>query len=343
MLKNFILSSRLINRIEKINHKNNAIFQFLFYDFEDNFDIENYSLINKKDKNAPKFIINNKRTIKSLKNLNFKNFNISSIFFFLEEIATKNFKKMCDFLGENEVVTIKKKIQNKFKSLNEIDKIKNKIYSFGNKIEKHIRFINKYKEMLLLFPQLKENLIEFMEEDNYPFFKEFNYINEESGNDFANVFFDMYSLTIYFLKKKDALINEIKKYKEKYQLLLDNYYQLEIVERIYNLLISEINKEYNVLDYFEQEKKNIADMLLNYPAQKASSCSPKKLNKGQNEIFNQQLENEQKKLPDTITKLRNISLNDIGTRFKNYLEFDILSFTQVKFDVILFLYQNKYI
>ena len=134
---------------------------------------------------------------------------------------------MCDFLGENEVVTIKKKIQNKFKSLNEIDKIKNKIYSFGNKIEKHIRFINKYKEMLLLFPQLKENLIEFMEEDNYPFFKEFNYINEESGNDFANVFFDMYSLTIYFLKKKDALINEIKKYKEKYQLLLDNYINLK--------------------------------------------------------------------------------------------------------------------
>ena len=338
-----MLSSRLINRIEKINHKNNAIFQFLFYDFEDNFDIENYSLINKKDKNAPKFIINNKRTIKSLKNLNFKNFNISSIFFFVEEIATKNFKKMCDFLGENEVVTIKKKIQNKFKSLNEIDKIKNKIYSFGNKIEKHIRFINKYKEMLLLFPQLKENLIEFMEEDNYPFFKEFNYINEESGNDFANVFFDMYSLTIYFLKKKDALIDKIKKYKEKYQLLLDNYYQLEIVERIYNLLRSEINKEYNVLDYFEQEKKNIADMFLNFFTKKASSYSSKKLNKDQIEIFNQQLENEQKKLANTITKLRNISLNDIGTRFKNYLEFDILSFTQVKFDVILFLYQNKYI
>lgn len=338
-----MLSSGMINRIGKIIHQNDAAFQFLFYNIEDNLNIENYSLINEKEKKEPKFKINNKSTNKSLNNLNYKNFDISSIFRFTEELATKNFQKMSDFLGENEVTIIKKKINDKFKSLGKIDNAKKEIASFGNKIEKYILFINKYKEMLILFPQIKENLTQFIEMDDYPSFEEFDYIPEENGNYFANVFFDMYSLTIYFLKNKNVLLDETKKYKEKYQLLLDNYYQLEIVERIYNLLKSEINKNYDVLDYFEQEKKNIADIFLNFFAKKTNSDFQKKLNKGQNEIFKEKLEDEQKMLEDTVKKLQNISLNDIETRFKNYLDFDILSFTQAKFDVILFLYQNKFI
>ena len=60
-------------------------------------------------------------------------------------------------------------------------------------------------------------------------------------------------------------------------------------------------------------------------------------------IFQKRCEIEKKKFEDAVEKLKNISLNDIGLKFKNYIDFDILSFTQTKFDVILFLCQNKYI
>ncbi len=339
----FMLSNRLIRRIGKIIHQNDAIFQFLFYNFEDNLNIENYSLINEKDKKEPKFKIYNKNANISLKNLTFQKVDISSIFKFTEELVTKNFSKMCDFLGENEVATIKKEINGKFEDLDEINKIKNEIDSLENEIEKYILFINNYKEIFVLFPQIKQNIAENIERNSYPSFKEVNYMDEKNENYFVNMFSDMYTISIYFLKKREYLMNKIKKYDEKYKSLLQNYYRLEIAKRIYNLLKSELNKDYNELDYFEQEKKAISQEFLNFFAKEIIFNPPKKLTKKQKEIFQKRCEIEKKKFEDAVEKLKNISLNDIGLKFKNYIDFDILSFTQTKFDVILFLCQNKYI
>ena len=56
-----ILVNKLISRIGKIIHQNDAIFQFLFYDPEENWNINNYKLIEDKEKKELKFIIDKKK------------------------------------------------------------------------------------------------------------------------------------------------------------------------------------------------------------------------------------------------------------------------------------------
>lgn len=56
-----ILVNKLISRIGKIIHQNDAIFQFLFYDPEENWNINNYKLIEDKEQKGLKFIIDKKK------------------------------------------------------------------------------------------------------------------------------------------------------------------------------------------------------------------------------------------------------------------------------------------
>lgn len=52
---------------------------------------------------------------------------------------------------------------------------------------------------------------------------------------------------------------------------------------------------------------------------------------------------EIKKIEDMLSGMKNINLKEIGDRFEKYSDFNINSYASTKFDVILFLYQNKYI
>ena len=44
-----------------------------------------------------------------------------------------------------------------------------------------------------------------------------------------------------------------------------------------------------------------------------------------------------------IKKMKNLNLKDISNKFEKYSDYDIYSFAETKFDVVLFLCQNKYI
>ena len=45
----------------------------------------------------------------------------------------------------------------------------------------------------------------------------------------------------------------------------------------------------------------------------------------------------------TIEKMKEINIKYIEKTFDNYLDFNVTSFANAKFDVTLFLYQNEYI
>ena len=41
--------------------------------------------------------------------------------------------------------------------------------------------------------------------------------------------------------------------------------------------------------------------------------------------------------------MKNIEIKDIEDHFKDFLDFDSNSYTNTKFDILLYLYQNNYI
>ena len=74
----FILANKLINRISRIIHQNDAIFQFLFYNIENNLNIKDYTLFMDKNNKEIKFIGNKQKRIDSLKKFNQENISFSS-------------------------------------------------------------------------------------------------------------------------------------------------------------------------------------------------------------------------------------------------------------------------
>ena len=341
-----ILVNKLISRIGKIIHQNDAIFQFLFYDTEENWNINNYKLIEDKEQKELKFIIDKQNRINSLKNLNFKKLDISSLFNFIRELAKNNAAKMNEFLGIDTINDMKKEIKNTFKELNKIDDIKTEVLLLENKIERFTLFLEKYKDLFHIFPKLKANIIEIIKNDIFTLneINKFNYIDEREYNYFINMYTNAYTLNIHLIKKRKEFLDNFENIIKNYNSLVNEYFQLEISKRIYNLLLKEINREKDVTDYFEEEKKNTIDIFSKFFKDiDSASISSKKLNKAQKEKFEKEQEVEKQKFEDVIKTMNNIRLADIGSKFEKYFDYDNNSFAQTKMDVVLFLCQNNYI
>ena len=341
-----VLINKLISRIGKIIHQNDFIFQFLFYDINNNLDINNYRLIEEKEKKEIKFSIDKKTRIDSLKNLDFKKINISFIFNFLKEFSKKNFDKMCDFIGKDKLNEIKTNIKNGFKEYNKIKDLKKEVSFLENKIQEFTLFLEQFKDLFQVFPEIKANIIEISENNEFPLYEKnkFDYIEEKNFNSFVNLFVNVYALNTYLMKKRKDLLNSFENIIKDYDSLTDKYFQLEISKKIYDLLLKGINEKNNVEDYFEEEKKKTLDIFSNFFEKSDSiSFNSKKLNKEQKEIFLKEQENEKKKFEDMIKKMKNLNLKDISNKFEKYSDYDIYSFAETKFDVVLFLCQNKYI
>jgi hypothetical protein len=309
-------------------------------------DINNYRLLEEKEKKEIKFFIDKKTRIDSLRNLDFKKINTSFIFNFLKEISKKIFDKMCDFLGKDKLNEIKTNIKNGFKDFNKINDLKKEVSFLENKIHEFTLFLEQFKDLFQVFPEIKENIIEISEDNEFPLYEKnkFRYIEEKNFNSFVNLFVNVYALNTYLMKKRKDLLSSFENIIKNYDSLTDKYFQLEISKKIYDLLLKGINENNNVEDYFEEEKKKTLDIFSNFFEESDSiSIKSKKLNKEQKEIFFNEKEAEKKKFEDMIKKMKNLSLKDIGNRFEKYSNYDIYSFAETKFDVILFLCQNKYI
>ena len=346
----YILANNLINRIGKIVHENDILFQFLFYDINDNLDINNYSLIRDKEKNELKFDFDESLRINNLKVLNQKEYKASSLKKFVEDFIQINIPKIIDLLGEKRINEIKKEIESKFPYINHIDKIKSEVNSFENKIGKYILFINECKDLFELFPKLKSNIINIV--GNYDEPKLFAlenkicYTENNNENIFINMLSNMYALTIYLIRNTKYIINEFMKKNKKFDELCNKYLKLELSETIFKLFETKIYSDKTVIDFFDEEKKRTIATFNNVFFKEDTENFPeeiKQMTSGELEIF-KKMQNESKLLiENVIKKMKDINREDIGKKFKKYSDYEINTFAYSKLDVILFLCQNKYI
>ena len=347
----FILSNKLINRIGRIIHQNDAIFQFLFYDPKNNFDINNYNLIKDKEKGEIKFSINNDQNkINSLKNLTQEELTFSSIIKFINDFEEINLPKVQNLLGEAKIKEIKNEIINKYQDINEIDNIKNEINLLENKIAEFTLFINNYKELFILFPKLNENIQQIIGKNDTPLLfekKNYKYTEKKEDNSFIYVFSDMYALIIYLTKVIKNIRNIFQKQNEQYDDLLNKYYKLELSKIVFNLLEKSIDSENNLIDYFDEEKKNTIIEIDNFFGNSVNNSLNLNyisyLSQGKKDILEKMKNEEIKKFHDASENLKGITLKELGSKFEKYFDYDINSFADTKFDVLLFLCQNDLI
>ena len=344
----YILANKLINRIGKIIHQRDIYFQYLFYELNDNFNINDFNLIKDKENEQIKFIKKEKNKINSLKSLDLKDINVSQFQQFIENFFKTNIVKLMDLLGEKKLYEIKGKIEEKFSNIKENDNINNDNL-YENKIEKYILFINENKSLFELFPKLKENIINIIPDDNIPFL--FNYednikytkIKEEDN--FINMFSSIYASIIYFIKKTNYIINTNKKRSELYRELLEKNLMLELSQNILDLFKNNILNKNDIVDYFEEEKENTVKVFNAIINNKENYISKALEILSETELTEYKMKEgmEIKKIEDMLSGMKNINLKEIGDRFEKYSDFNINSYASTKFDVILFLYQNKYI
>ena len=277
-----------------------------------------------------------------------KDINVSQFQQFIENFFKTNIVKLMDLLGEKKLYEIKGKIEKKFSNIKENDNINNDNL-YENKIEKYILFINENKSLFELFPKLKENIINIIPDDNIPFL--FNYednikytkIKEEDN--FINMFSSIYASIIYFIKKTNYIINTNKKRSELYRQLLEKNLMLELSQNILDLFKNNILNKNDIVDYFEEEKENTVKVFNAIINNKENYISKALEILSETELTEYKMKEgmEIKKIEDMLSGMKNINLKEIGDRFEKYSDFNINSYASTKFDVILFLYQNKYI
>ena len=267
---------------------------------------------------------------------------------FIDNFFKANIVKLRGLLGEKKLYEIKGKIEKKLLNIKINDDINNDNL-YENKIEEYILFINEYKSLFELFPKLKENIIKIIPNDDIPL--RFNYkdnivytkIKEEDN--FIKMFSSMYAFTIYLIKKTNYLINSNQERIELYCELLEKNLMLELSQNILDIFKNNILNKNDIVDYFEEEKENtikvfnaIINNKENYNSKDLENLSETELT-----IYKMKEGMEIKKIEDMLSGVKNIKLKEIGDRFEKYSDFNFNSYASTKFDVILFLYQNKYI
>ena len=219
------------------------------------------------------------------------------------------------------------------------DKIQSDINFFSKKLRNEITFYENFKELFSFFPFIKENLINLIEQElpiNEINNLEIQISQEREENKFINIFIAKYLLIIQLRKIIRNSANILSVYEDIFQKL----YQLKINEIILKEYKNKIKNEIDINELFIQERNNIIEEFKNNINTKRNEIEIEKKKKS-NKIISS--ENEINEYDSTITKMKDISFEDIEDIFKDYLDFDKSIYANTKFDVLLFLYQNHYI
>ena len=229
------------------------------------------------------------------------------------------------------------------------DKIQSDINFFSKKLRNEITFYENFKELFSFFPFIKENIINLIEQElpiNEINNLEIQISQEREENKFINIFFAKYLLIIQLRKIIGNSANILSVYEDIFQKL----YQLKIKEIILKEYKNKIKNEIDINELFIQERNNIIEEFKNNINTKRNEVEIEKKKKSNIKIKNYLLlikiissENEINEYDSTITKMKDISFEDIEDIFKDYLDFDKSIYANTKFDVLLFLYQNHYI
>ena len=337
----FKLINNIINKIGKIVHQNDELYNIYFTEIEDNLNISNYQL--KKDIDNNLTLLCNENLYKNASSLSIKEYDYDAFMKFSLNFFERFKGKIKQLLGEKKEKEIIKEADELIKEMVGKSKydFENDLLYCSNKINETIKFHEENKDLLQLFPLIKRD-IEILIDSNNLNELDSNVIGftieEENKNAIVNVFIKNYFIIACLQKIVEKISNSLSNYENFLQTICDIKYKNVIFE-LYNNI-----KEDKIENIFFEERDNLIKLYENHIKKEKEKLEKLKLEKqkiGNKKILRIEKEIEENNL--TIEKMKEINIKYIEKTFDNYLDFNVTSFANAKFDVILFLYQNEYI
>jgi hypothetical protein len=251
--------------------------------------------------------------------------------------------KIKQLLGEKKEKEIIKESDELIKEMvgkNKCD-FENDLLYCTNKINENIKFHEENKDLLQLFPLIKRDIEILIDNNNL---NELDSdvigftIEEVNKNAFVNAFIKNYFIIVYLQKIIEKISSGLSYYENFLQKICDIKYKNLIFE-LYNNI-----KEDKVENIFIEERDKLIKLYENHIKEEKEKLEKVKVEK--EKIGNKKIQRIEKEIIEnnsTIEKMKEINIKYIETTFDNYLDFNITSFANTKFDIFLFLYQNDYI
>ena len=337
----FKLINNIINKIGKIIHQNDELYNIYFTEVEDSLNISNYQI--KKDIDNNLRLLYNENLYKNVSSLSMKEYDYD-VFMQISLNFFERFKgKIKQLLGEKKEKEIIKESDELIKEMvgkNKCD-FENDLLYCTNKINENIKFHEENKDLLQLFPLIKRDIEILIDNNNL---NELDSdvigftIEEVNKNAFVNAFIKNYFIIVYLQKIIEKISSGLSYYENFLQKICDIKYKNLIFE-LYNNI-----KEDKVENIFIEERDKLIKLYENHIKEEKEKLEKVKVEK--EKIGNKKIQRIEKEIIEnnsTIEKMKEINIKYIETTFDNYLDFNITSFANTKFDIFLFLYQNDYI
>ena len=244
-----------------------------------------------------------------------------------------------------------KKCQNNLNDFISVDEVQKQIDNILKLLKNNISFLNDYKILFMLFPEIKDYIVtviseNYLAKDSNLETECLNIIKEDINfNSFVNYYINNYLVTNCLYKEFEKINNKFEKDYKEYLNLLEKHLFYEYAIIVLGVYKKQIF-EYKIEDIFIQEKVKLIEIFIKSKENKLKEIEGhKNINNNTNDIFIKKMTKEVKKIDLVVQRMKDINITDyINKKFKNYLDnIDIHSFAFSKFDVILYLYQNNYI
>ena len=341
----YLLMNNIIKRIGNIVHQNDNDFNIIFNNVSTNLEsIMKYKLVKDNDEKDS----NHKEIIEIILKNNNK---LNDLREFANNFISKSVEELKKVLGNEKINEITKKYQNNLNDFMSFDGAQKQINNILILLKKNISFLNDYKILFMLFPEIKDYIAtviseNYLTKDSNLETEYLNIIKEDINfNSFVNYYINNYLLTNYLFKEVEKINNKYEKVYKEYLNLLekDLFYEYAII------ILGAYKKkffEYKIEDIFKQEKEKLIEIFVKSKENKLKEIKEhKNINDKTNDIFTKKMTKEVEKIESVVQRMKDINITDyINKKFKNYLDnIDSHSFAFSKFDVILYLYQNNYI
>ena len=342
----FMLIENIIKRIGKIVHQNDEDFKIVFKDISRDLNKRKYKLVqDNNEKNEYKFIeedTNFKPIILTDSLINFDNFDDFAYNFYNMHIP-----KLRDLFGENKVKEIKDKIEKELNPFRLKKQDLNIAKNFSYIQKEGLLFKNKYKDLLVSFPTIKEYISFGINQINsdleLPNDINVSYSDENENNklaDLVNSYVENYLFVIYI---RTVVRNSMEEYNNQcytYEKLLEDNLNYELSNIILEVYRKKMKENY-FGDIFNQEKAKLIDI---YKKLKPNISTCEENNSKNKEDLKNLINKETEKINSVIDKMKNINIEFINKKFEEYLrDIDMDSYAYSKSDVILYLCQNNFI
>jgi len=224
----FKLINNIINKIGKIVHQNDELYNIYFTEIEDNLNISNYQL--KKDIDNNLTLLCNENLYKNASSLSIKEYDYDAFMKFSLNFFERFKGKIKQLLGEKKEKEIIKEADELIKEMVGKSKydFENDLLYCSNKINETIKFHEENKDLLQLFPLIKRD-IEILIDSNNLNELDSNVIGftieEENKNAIVNVFIKNYFIIACLQKIVEKISNSLSNYENFLQTICDIKYK----------------------------------------------------------------------------------------------------------------------